>query len=111
MANDLLIKPKFRKTPKNRKKDQYRDSGTADQTVKDAIAFSVLASPVPYAIAKETNFSKKVTDKVLDYKRKKKKESKKSSPEIKAEGAKKGKMIKLNYGGAAVRGTKFKGVF
>jgi hypothetical protein len=49
--------------------------------------------------------------KLRDYKDKKKKESKKASPEIKAEGAKKGQMIKLRGGGAAIRGTNFKGVF
>jgi hypothetical protein len=36
---------------------------------------------------------------------------KKSTPEIKAEAAKKGKMIKLKGGGAAIRGTNFKGIF
>ena len=96
MAKDLLVTPKFKKTPKNRKKDQFKDTGGSPVSL---LAFPATA-PMMYGMGK-----------LRDYKDKKKKEPKKSSPEIKAEGAKKGKMIKLNYGGAAVRGTKFKGVF
>ena len=44
-------------------------------------------------------------------KKSKPKKSKKASPEIKADAAKKGKMIKLKGGGAAIRGTNFKGIF
>jgi len=93
---DLLIKPKFKKTPKNRKKDQFR--------IKDSDSMLPLAAfpataPGLYGIAKTKEYSDR-----------KKKEGK-VSPEIKAEGAKKGKMIKLRGGGAAIRGTNFKGVF
>ena len=51
-----------------------------------------------------TEMDIKQAKKVLNYKD--------AAPEIKAEGAKKGKMIKkYSYGGAAIKGTKFKGVF
>lgn len=96
IGGSMLIDPKFKKTPKNRKKDQFKDSGTSPASL---LAFPATA-PMMYGMGK-----------LRDYKDKKKKESKKASPEIKAEGAKKGKMIKLRGGGAAIRGTNFKGVF
>ena len=96
MANLKLIEPKFKKTPKNRKKDQFKDTGGSPVSL---LAFPATA-PMMYGIGK-----------TRDYLDKKKTEPKKASPEIKAEGAKKGKMIKLRGGGAAIRGTNFKGVF
>ena len=145
----LLIEPKFKKTSKNRKKDQFKEDHPA--SMLSLLAFPA-GAPAMYGIGK-----------TRDYLDKKKREPKKASPEIKAEGAKKGKMIKaksgkladamkklrekayeksgkkykgvgkfgkdeyliqkplpgmkkgkmikLRGGGAAIRGTKFKGVF
>lgn len=91
---DLLIKPKFKKTPKNRKKDQFRDSGS----ILPLAAFP-LTSPGIYGIAKTKEYSDR------------KKREGKASPEIKAESAKTGKMMKLSKGGGiAIRGTDFKGI-
>jgi len=95
----LLNEPKFKKTPKNRKKDQFKGKEDHPASMLSLLAFPAL-SPTLYGMGK-----------TRDYIDKKKREPKKASPEIKAEGAKKGKMIKLRGGGAAIRGTNFKGVF
>ena len=56
-------------------------------------------------------FSKKKKEKESVQEKNANKKKKRLEELRKEIGAKKGKMIKLNYGGAAVRGTKFKGVF
>tara|TARA_E500000178_G_C16811460_1_gene657146 strand:- start:59 stop:712 length:654 start_codon:yes stop_codon:yes gene_type:complete len=99
----LLIEPKFKKTPKNRKLDKAAVGEVAKQFGKMTAPFTVGA---PLTVGAMVGAAE------LGHRRdKKKKEPKKASPEIKAEGAKKGKMIKLRGGGAAIRGTNFKGVF
>lgn len=155
MSDLKLIEPKFKKTPKNRKLDKAAVGEVAKQFGKMTAPFTVGA---PLTVGAMVGAAE------LGHRRdKKKKEPKKASPEIKAEGAKKGKMIKaksgklaeamkklrekayeksgkkykgvgkfgkdeyliqkplpgmkkgkmikLRGGGAAIRGTKFKGVF
>ena len=84
-AGGLLIEPKFKKTPKNRKKDQFKEDHPA--SMLSLLAFPA-GAPAMYGIGK-----------TRDYLDKKKREPKKASPEIKAEGAKKGKMIRMRSGG------------
>ena len=100
-----LIEPKFKKTPKNRKKDKAGVGEFAKEFAKMNAPFAI-GSPV-------TIGSILGAAELGEYREKKKKEriGKKAKPEIKADAAKKGKMIKLKGGGAAIRGTNFKGVF
>jgi len=104
-----LIEPKFKKTPKNRKKDKATPRDFDDGFVK---GFSKMMAPLTFG-APLTVGSMVGSAKLGEYREKKKKEriGKKAKPEIKADAAKKGKMIKLKGGGAAIRGTNFKGVF
>ena len=96
-GGELLIKPKFKKTPKNRKKSSLREG--AKEMAKDMAKMNA-----PFMVGVPVFLGSTIgSSKLSEYREKKKKEQigrgKKATPEIKAEGAKQGGMMKMKKGG------------
>lgn len=91
-GGELLIKPKFKKTPKNRKKSSLKEG--AKEMAKDMAKMNA-----PFMVGVPVFLGSTIgSSKLSEYREKKKKEQigrgKKATPEIKAEGAKQGGMMK-----------------